>query len=246
MCTVVYLPTENGIRLASLRDESPFRTRATPPVIVQSYPISYLSPTDPVAGGTWVGVNQLANVIILLNGAFENHVRKESYYKSRGLIVSELLGSEMPVIEWSMMEMEGIEPYSLIVFTEGNLFRLVWDGRRKHRILLDKSHPYLWSSATLYDTKAREWRNDYFQNWIKENHPKTMSSLLHFFKSVENSQDGFMMNRNEVVKTLSYSFIEIYDDAIAHFNYCDFSTNSHSTNQMELVHNTRNHCMVIP
>lgn len=244
MCTVVYLPTENGICLASLRDESPKRKNANVPAIIESNNIYYLSPTDPAAGGTWIGVNQPGSIIVLLNGGFENHTKTKVYKKSRGLIVSELLAKDMPVKEWTVMDMEGIEPYTLIIFTEGKLFQLVWDGQHKHQTLQTNKRPQIWSSATLYDDSAKAMRNQHFENWIAANPPLTKLSLFNFFKSTDDKENGFIINRNELVKTMSYSFIEMQQDALASFSYYDFSSQKYHTSKIELLQNTRTNFMV--
>ena len=239
MCTVVFLPSENGICIASLRDESPKRKNANVPAIIESNNISYLSPTDPVAGGTWIGVNQLGSIIVLLNGGFENHTKKKVYKKSRGVIVSELLAKEMPVKEWTAMDMDGIEPYTLIVFTESKLFELVWDGQHKHQTMQANDQPQMWSSATLYDESAKAMRNQLFENWIAANPPMTKLSLLNFFKSRDDKENGFIMNRKELVKTMSYSFIEMQQDALASFSYYDFSSQTYHTTKIGILKNER-------
>ena len=93
MCTVVFIPANKKIFFASVRDESPLREKAIVPIISTIGNVSFLSPKDPVAGGTWIGANDQGNIIILLNGGFENHQRKNCYRKSRGIIVSELLAT---------------------------------------------------------------------------------------------------------------------------------------------------------
>jgi uncharacterized protein with NRDE domain len=87
MCTVVYIPNNNGTSyFASLRDESPLRPKASIPKINDENEIKFLSPVDAYAGGTWIGVNDYNNVIILLNGAFENHKRRSFYRKSTKIL----------------------------------------------------------------------------------------------------------------------------------------------------------------
>ncbi len=244
MCTVVYLPSENGVCLASLRDENPARPKANKPAFVQNENVPFLSPTDPEAGGTWIGVNELGSVIVLLNGGFVNHEKRNLYRKSRGLIVAELLATEMPVIEWSMMDMEEIEHYTLVVFTEGNLFQLVWDGHQKHRIMLDNSKPHLWSSSTLYSEEAKATRSMVFEKWLATNPPFTKLSLLCFFRSINDGENGFLINRNEAVKTLSYSFIEMQQDTVASFSYNDFNSGRHYKSKINILQKAINHCLI--
>lgn len=115
MCTVVFIPKGDKFYFASLRDESPLRPKAVVPDIYRGEDTVILSPIDALAGGTWLGVTSLGSVIILLNGGFEKHERKANYRKSRGLIVSELLASNLPVVNWNSMDMNGVEPFTLVV-----------------------------------------------------------------------------------------------------------------------------------
>ncbi|GGD79653.1 hypothetical protein GCM10011514_49540 [Emticicia aquatilis] len=214
MCTVVFIPNKKGGYFASLRDESPKRAAAFAPTITKKNGVKYLAPIDSLAGGTWIGLSELGNVIILLNGGFETHTKENHYLKSRGLIVSELLSSEMPVIDWQLMDLAHIEPFTLILWSENLLFQLVWDGKTKHRIRLDTSLAHLFSSATLYNNESKAKREDLFTNWLAMKPPITKLSLLHFFQSFDDKQNGFIINRNDDMKTLSYSFIELNENEL--------------------------------
>ena len=227
MCTVVFIPKGDKYFFASLRDESPLRPGAAVPDIYKEGDASILSPIDAMAGGTWLGATTSGTVIILLNGSFEKHERKTNYRKSRGLIVAELLASNLLVENWNLMDMQGVEPYTLVVWNEGNLFQLVWDGEQKHSVLLKSDRPYIWSSATLYDHQAKTYRNELFQQWIEMNTQVSSLSLFIFFKSFSDSKNGFLMNRNEQTKTLSYTFIELQIDDSAEMQYHDFFSDSY-------------------
>jgi len=234
MCTVVYIPNNKKILLASLRDESPNRERAISPEIYTEGNISFLSPKDPMAGGTWIGANNSGNTIILLNGGFENHPRKDNYLKSRGIIVSELLATKSPVEEWKLIDMEGIEPFTLIVWSKAILVRLVWDGIKKHKIIQDKNIPHIWSSSTLYNAAIKKYRKELFQQWIAEEPFVSKLSVLNFFKTFTNAQNGFIMNRDEKIKTLSYTSIEINNNSTT-MSYYDLLANTHHDRSMPFI-----------
>lgn len=240
MCTVVFIPKGNNYFFASLRDESPLRPRAAVPTIYNDGNAVILSPTDTKAGGTWLGVTAAGAVIILLNGGFEKHERKTNYRRSRGLIVAELLASNSPVVHWNAMDMHGVEPYTLVVWIEGNLFQLVWDGDNKHGEMLKANLPYIWSSATLYDSHARTYRSELFQQWIGINTPVSSLSLFNFFKSFTESENGFLMNRNEQTKTLSYTFIELQIDDSAEMQYHDFVSDTYQEKKIWFNNSIKN------
>lgn len=243
MCTVVFIPSGNKQFFASLRDESPQRPRAIAPDIYKSSETRYLMPKDALAGGTWIGINEFKNVIILLNGGHQNHIKKDNYLTSRGKIVSELLQSIMPVVDWQLMDLSMVEPFTLVVWSEQNLFELVWDGEEKHRIRLDSSTAHIWSSSTLYDANAKSIRADLFQNWIAMGPPISKLTILNFFKSFEDAENGFIINRNEKIKTLSYSFIEFSSNVNASLDYFDLQSFKHNSKVIDLSINNTN-CVV--
>jgi hypothetical protein len=235
MCTVVFIPGQQIHYLGSLRDESPKRPRAIVPEIYTAGNKSFIAPKDPMASGTWIGAADTGNAIVLLNGGFGNHQRNSYYRKSRGLIVTELLASDVPVFEWSFIDMVDIEPFTLVVWSDNKLFELVWDGSEKHRKRLDATQPYIWSSSTLYNAEAKAMRQNLFQNWIAMNPPVSKLSVLNFFKSFKNDENGFIMNRMEVTKTLSFSFIELGQNNETVISYYDFSTYTYSSKSLPIL-----------
>jgi uncharacterized protein with NRDE domain len=232
MCTVVFFPNNGKYCFASLRDESPLRQAALKPAIYTSNHTKFIAPLDAKAGGTWVGANEFGNVIVLLNGGFENHTRQASYIKSRGLIVKELIASKAPVSDWLLMNLDNIEPFTLVVLSENQLYQLVWDGRIKHSVSLDVKQPYIWSSATLYDTAAKAKRNRLFKEWVSLQPKISEQSILSFFQSVNDANNGFLINRSVTMQTLSYTFINIAE--AAQFNYHDFLNATESTTTLAL------------
>lgn len=237
------MPSITGAYFASLRDESPVRLKSSMPIMTEKNGMEFLAPLDPLGGGTWLGVNMKGCVIILLNGAFENHERKNYYSKSRGLIVTELLATEMPVVEWSLMDLDHIEPFTLLVWTEEKLFQLVWDGKEKYRILKDHRQAHIWSSSTLYDIEAKTIREEHFQNWIAMNPPVSKLTVLDFFKSFTDNSIGFLMNRNGVVQTLSYSFVALHHH-LAEMDYYDFQSYTHQQQRIQFSSSPQNDCVL--
>lgn len=232
MCTVVFIPGREQYYFASLRDEDTERPCATEPALYKEGTLQYLAPKDGLAGGTWIGINEMQHVIILLNGAFEKHTAGNNYRKSRGLIVTELLVSETPVIDWYAMELKQIEPFTLIVWSSGDLFQLVWDGECKKKIRPDAHAAHIWSSSTLYNTEAGANREKQFQHWITKKPAVSMESLLSFFLSEADTENGFIINRNEKIKTLSYSFITITQQGSGLMQYYDFVQNKTRTKEI--------------
>lgn len=221
MCTVIYYPINTRVFFASLRDENINRPEASVPYRYNQNGINFIAPKDGFAGGTWIGINETGTIIVLLNGGFKNHIPKEKYNESRGTIVLSMLTSNKPIEYWEKKDIDNIAPFTLILFTNDQLSQLVWDGKVKEKIILDKNTPHIWSSATLYDEQAKKNREKLFKQWLQTNPVFTNQSLLQFFKETIDYQNGFIIKRENNISTLSYSFVELQKDKIGKLDYID-------------------------
>ena len=235
MCTVIFIPGQNNCLFASLRDESPQRQRALSPAIIRMNNGNCIAPVDPAGGGTWAGIHSAGHIIILLNGGFVNHIKQNKYSKSRGLVVTAFLDSATPITAWQEFSLEHMEPFTLIVWTENKLFQLVWDGNKKHQFALPPDVPQIWSSATLYDNDAAARRRQVFTSWLQTDPAVNRDSLLRFFRSYTDAYNGFIINRNGLVQTLSYSLLQMGEDGLATFSYRDLSSGTQQITDMQTM-----------
>jgi len=164
MCTVTFIPDGSGVcYLTSNRDENRGRARALSP---RRYG-DLVYPMDPVAGGSWV-VSRGGDAAILLNGAFEGHERKAPYRRSRGLVFLDIVRAEDALREWEDILLEGIEPFTLILFVGNRLYECRWDGAGRHLRELAASEAHIWCSVTLYDEVARKDRENLLAEWRRQ------------------------------------------------------------------------------
>lgn len=226
MCTVVFIPGFRSNQFVSLRDENPLRPKAISVSEYQSNNTKYVAPIDTLAGGTWAGITQYGHVIILLNGAHTNHVKKPHYRQSRGQIVLLLLQSATPMLVWKTINLNEIEPFTIVLWDNHCLFELIWDGQTKTVTPKNARLPHIWSSSTLYSQANKAIRHRHFHNWIQANAHTNREQLLRFFQSYQHPLHGFIINRGVQMKTLSYSHIELSHESHATFSYHDFATNS--------------------
>lgn len=158
------------------------------------------------AGGTWAGLHDLGHVIILLNGAFKDHTKKNNYNKSRGLIVTQLMDSEDPVFQWVAIDLDNIEPFTLVMLCNGKLYETRWDGYKKYSEIKNISQPHIWSSATLYNEAAQKMRLRWFEKGKEK--ISSASELYNFLNAHQQAQNGFVMKRNGLIQTLSISLLQ--------------------------------------
>jgi len=166
MCTLSYLPRNNGFYLVNNRDESPTRAQTLVPQTLVINGKTILCPVDTEGKGTWIGVNESGTMVCLMNGAFKPHVRKASYRMSRGRVTIELLAADDIMEYFETMDLRDIEPFTVIAIDEVNVKVFRWDEERKHIEQLSKELAHIWSSATLYEPRVAEARLDYFNDHI--------------------------------------------------------------------------------
>lgn len=215
MCTVTYIPTNQGCIITSNRDEKINREKALPPNEYNIGGKKIVFPKDPKAGGTWIAHSE-SKIIVLLNGAKENHIKKENYRKSRGLIVLELITSDNTLKFWQTVDLSNIEPFTIILFENKKLIQLQWNEVIKNEDYLNEKEKYIWSSSTLYSEEVREQRKIWFSNFINSVSCPSSDEILHFhqFTKSDNKEFGLQINRNDILKTVSITQCEISNNKI--------------------------------
>ena len=204
MCTVSFVPSNDKIIITSNRDEAVLRTAIPPETyLVNGTKITF--PKDPKAGGTWYAVAENGTVLVLLNGAEEKHKHLPPYNRSRGLIVLEMISNDSPITHWNAIDLDNVEPFTLVLFQNSALFQLRWNGDTKNRTDLDASKNHIWSSSTLYPKNIREQRSQWFFQFIQNKYEINETEMFHFHRYTENSnaENGLIINRNDALKTLS-------------------------------------------
>jgi hypothetical protein len=120
------------------------------------------------------------------------------------------------------MDLGNIEPFTLVLFQDQQLFELRWNGEVKETTELDCNARHIWSSSTLYPADIRTERSDAFYSFLDNNPIISESEMYQFhrYTEVENLENGLIINRNNELKTLSItqSVIEKNKVAILHYD----------------------------
>ena len=230
MCTVSFVAANDKIIITSNRDEAVLRPALKPDeYVVNGRKI--LFPKDPQAGGTWFATNEKSDVIVLLNGAAEKHKHLFTYRKSRGLIVLDLISSESAIQTWSEIDLDNIEPFTLVLFESGKLYQLRWDFSEKETVVLDTAKNYVWSSSTLYPNEIREKRSQWFYSFLETKSDANENEMFNFHRYTEdkNQENGLVIDRNGQLKTLSITQAVIENQSLKmmHFDLIDQTESSH-------------------
>jgi len=234
MCTVTYIPANEIYFLTSNRDEKNIRGQATVPTVYEMDGKKLIFPRDGDAGGSWIALHENRNAAVLLNGAFEKHIPEERYRLSRGKVFLNIISSERPVRQFYRMDLRMIEPFTIIVLDNDNLYECRWDGTEKHFMQLKKHRPYIWSSVTLYDSEVIKKREQWFAAFLN-NHPHpTQKDILafHRFTGDGDASNDLLMERGDLYSTVSITSMLMTADR-GSMKYLDLKTNIASERKIE-------------
>lgn len=205
MCTVTWLPQgSNQYLLTSNRDESPLR--AAYGICRQG---ELIFPQDAGVGGTWIAASYSGRAAVVLNGAFELHLRRPPYRLSRGLMVLQYFEYQDVEDFMRRFEFQGMEPFTLVISEPGSLHELRWDEQRLHHQALNPAAPHLWASATLYNAEYRQKRQRWFEDWLSRYPAPSQQDILHWHQHAGEGDpwNDVVMNRNGLVQTVSITSI---------------------------------------
>jgi len=157
MCTLSFVPTEDGYLAGMNRDELLTRMAALPPKTDRQSDLAVLYPREP-SGGTWIACNGRGNLLALLNW---NEIDLEPLGEkrnTRGLVIPNLIGepdSAATRARLKDVQLDGVFPFRLIgVFAgERKIVEWRWDGHRIEHL----EWPWVrkhWFSSSLSDQSA--------------------------------------------------------------------------------------------
>ena len=235
MCTVSYVRVNDAVIITSNRDEHIQRENAAAPGFHQLQNKKVIFPKDARAGGTWFAAGDNGVVAVLLNGAFNKHVARPPYRKSRGLILLEIIEADEPHSFFKVVKLDNIEPFTVVLYQPGVLHELRWDGNNKHEKLLDITGNYIWSSATLYTDEVIAGRENLFDRFIHSTTDIT-AATIHDFHASNNGDDenGFVISRQKTgMKTFSITQAVVQSDTV-NFLHADLLQQNRYTETMHI------------
>jgi len=239
MCTVSFIPANNKFFITSNRDEKLSRKIAVAPGMFGYNGQKLFFPKDTDAGGTWIVLKENGDAAVLLNGAFICHKADPSYRLSRGIILLDIFSTEKPSVAFTKIDLSGIEPFTIVLLENNCLYEFRWDGNEKYGKQLNVNHPYIWSSATLYDGFAVKKREQWFATFLHDHPTLTQQDILNFhrFTGDGDKQNDLLMVRGEMYTTVSITSILLTKDR-GSIKYMDIKNNSSSEIKIELLHSS--------
>ncbi len=207
MCTISFTPCSNSLVFTFSRDEKPERHTGNFIVTEQLPHKKIFFAQDSKAGGSWFAADSLGNVAMLFNGGFITHAKKQDYAKSRGIILKEIAAAENMLLFFENVPLEEIEPFSVLLLQNNELYRLTWTGIEKNISSLEITGTYIFSSSTLYSEKIQRLRGQWFNEYLQQQ-PFVNSQTIFDFHATCNKQDkenGLVIERAGGCSTLSIS-----------------------------------------
>ncbi|WP_010135567.1 NRDE family protein [Ochrovirga pacifica] len=225
MCTVTFVPTQNGFVFASNRDEQPNRPTLAPDFYLHNTKV-LLYPKDTVAGGTWLGLSSKQRLVCLLNGGDVYHNPRVKFPKSRGEVVRQALLQTDINQALSGLALNQVAPFTLVVVDwnlELSLKEWIWEKGVLTERRLDETQSKIWSSSTLYTSEEKELRKQWLQNINFSKHQEVFGNLLNFHQNETLGTTSIAPKmKRDMVQTVSTSIIQKNEKGLQ-FDYYDYA-----------------------
>ncbi len=158
MCTLTFIPRDNGYYLAMNRDERISRGLAAPPARIELGETSAIFPRD-VEGGTWIAANDLGLGFALLNwNDVISNGEKLLKTRSRGFVIQDVVhlrSLDQVQGRLNLLDLTGILPFRLVGVFPAN--KQLWEWRWDMSTLKADTHSWdlrHWFSSSLSDKQV--------------------------------------------------------------------------------------------
>jgi Transport and Golgi organisation 2 len=205
MCTVTYIPCNNGYYLSSNRDENKNRPLALLPVMYNINETNLIFPKDTKAGGTWIVLKENGDSLCLLNGAVVNVALNYLHTTSRGKIVLKIATSNSMIDEFKKIDLHYTAPFTLVLIQNLILIECRWDGQKKNIKYLNTNQSKIWSSCTLYNKQQQQQKENLFTKWQRKNYKINIKEIFNFHQQVQFNTEENKLILNEVENYLTVS-----------------------------------------
>ena len=239
MCTVSFIPVKEKIIITSNRDEKKSRKTASRPQPIVYNGQKLIYPKDADAGGAWIVMKENGDAAVLLNGAFICHTAEPPYRLSRGIVLLDIFATERPSVAFAKINLQDIEPFTLVLLERNCLYEFRWDGGEKYCRQLNVDRAYIWSSATLYDGFVVKKREEWFASFLHDHPVPTQQDILNFhrFKGDGDKRNDLLMTRDGIYETVSISSI-LLTKGKGNMKYIDMKTHTTSEITIALLHSS--------
>jgi hypothetical protein len=226
MSAVTFIPVKDKIYLTCNRDEKKPEAAAIWPTEYTMKNCRMIFPKLTNTGGSWMAICSNGNAGVLLFDLIKKNPEKINSIK-RELVFIDIMDNARPLHFFLKMPLEGIPPFTLILWQYNNLYECRWDDHEKHCWPLRAYRPYIWSSSALYRNEIRKKRELWLCKWLNKYPSPTKADVYDFHHCAGdgNQENGIFMKGNAKISTISITGLEL----TAHkgiMNYVDFIGNN--------------------
>jgi hypothetical protein len=218
MCTLTVIPRpDGGVRAAFNRDESPARAAGLAPVVRRFGARAAALPTDPVSGGTWLGVNDAGLALAVLNVHPAVPAAPRLAQRSRGCVIPSLLEADSPaeaLAAAERLDYRLFAPFRLVLIGHGVVADVRWDGREPMVCSRLLGGPLLFTSSGLGDEVADGPRRALFDELLASA-PDGWAAAQHaFHRHRWPGREHLSVNMNrDAARTVSDAVVDLGPDA---------------------------------
>lgn len=232
MCTFTLIrwPDEQpGFRFMFNRDEQRSRPAGEPPRREHFGERHAILPRDPVAGGTWAGVNDAGLAMALLNvypvvapglTAPAKVPSRGKRRRSRGWIIRQLLAqstSRAALRAGEELAVHAYPPFLLLAMDDRWLTRLRWDGESVETGIAPLTDaPFLYVSSGLGDSRVEPPRRQLFDEMLVDAAPeKRLAQQEAYHRHVwpDHPELSVCMSRSDALSK-SLTTVEVMIDSV--------------------------------
>ena len=220
MCTVTFIPRQNGYALGMNRDEKLARVEGLPPSKQFLHSRTAIFPSEP-DGGTWIGVNDAGVTFALINW-YSVPSRVSRHAVSRGAVTRSLLAcDDLSTAEGQLRRfpLKSTNPFRILgVFPQDHaIVEWRWDLSALEHVV-HKWKANIWISSGFDEPGAQRTRHRAFARALPaESNTRQWMRALHASHAPTCGPYSICMHREEAA-TVSYSEIEV-DDVTATLAY---------------------------
>jgi hypothetical protein len=225
MCTLAFVPLPpDGYLLGHNRDERKERARGLPPAESVRDDIAVVHPTDPDAGGTWIGASALGATLAILNAKEPEGRALPPAPPSRGLVLLDLLpvGSIAAAVERLRAlerDLAAVRSFHLVVAQPGTagapprIARFRWNGTEG--VWEESTGPRLFVSSSLSGSGTEQARENAWRRFLEGRRSLDAASLVGWLASHEPERGprSVCMHRPEG-GTVSRTLVEVSEEAV--------------------------------
>jgi hypothetical protein len=134
----------------------------------------------------------------------------------------DIMQEKFPEKYFRGMKLEDIEPFTLVLVQQGELWQCQWDRKERSLLSLPFDRPSIWSSVTLYDSAVHLQRIQWFNDWLlRYPQPATADMIqFHLTGGVGDPSIDIRMDRKGTVSTVSITALS-FDEGKMEMNYLD-------------------------